>query len=115
MSNEFDRQKNAGGKGPPLPICRHQAVEGFATLFSRKPKMQFSDFDGTGVAEAGAEPIWSTKAYTVFNDRNIGCPASMHRYGLNHETWRLEDDEWRLARAKLHPSDLKIHRKEQTS
>ena len=67
------------------------------------------------VSETEVKAIWSMEDYIVFNDREDDRPASMHGYGHYHETWRLEENAWRLASIELRRTILEIKSKEQAA
>ena len=64
------------------------------------------------VSEEEVSAIWSMEDYLIFPDIDDSRPASMHGYGHYHETWRLEDGQWRLAHLELHRTILEIKPKE---
>ncbi len=64
------------------------------------------------VSETEISAVWSMEDYLIFPDVNDGRPASMHGYGHYHETWRLEQGQWRLAHLELRRTILEIEPKE---
>ncbi|EPE97133.1 nuclear transport factor 2 family protein [Rhizobium grahamii] len=64
------------------------------------------------VSDTEISAVWSMEDYLIFPDGNDGRPASMHGYGHYHETWRLEDGQWRLALLELRRTILEIKPKE---
>lgn len=64
------------------------------------------------VSESEIRAVWSMEDYLIFPDGNDGRPASMHGYGHYHETWRLEEGQWRLAHLELRRTILEITPKE---
>ncbi|MDX0431578.1 nuclear transport factor 2 family protein [Sinorhizobium medicae] len=64
------------------------------------------------ITEEEVRAIWSMEDYLLFPDGDDVRPASMHGYGHYHETWRLEDGQWRLAHLELHRTILEIKPKE---
>ncbi len=64
------------------------------------------------VSETEISAVWSMEDYLIFPNENDGRPASMHGYGHYHETWRLEEGQWRLAYLELRRTILEIEPKE---
>lgn len=64
------------------------------------------------VSENEISAVWSMEDYLIFPEGTDGRPASMHGYGHYHETWRLEDGQWRLAHLELRRTILEIKPKE---
>lgn len=67
------------------------------------------------VSGSEVRAIWSMEDYIVFNGRDEGHPASSRGYGHYHETWRLEDGEWRIASIELRRAILEIKPREQAA
>lgn len=67
------------------------------------------------ISENEVRAIWSMEDYLVFPDVSDGRPASMHGYGHYHETWRLEEGQWRLAQLELRRTILEIKPKEKAA
>ncbi len=59
-----------------------------------------SEIDFTSETEAAA--IWSMEDWHVFAPQDGNPGSTMHGYGFYHETWKLIDGQWRIARLELH-------------
>ena len=52
-------------------------------------------------SDTEAHAIWSMEDWHVHEPENGNPPKTMHGYGFYHETWKLIDGQWRLARLEL--------------
>lgn len=59
------------------------------------------------VSDTEIRAIWSMEDYLKLAE-GPDRPASMHGFGHYHETWRLEDGKWRIAKIDLRRTILEI-------
>ena len=59
-------------------------------------------------SETEAQAIWSMEDRHIHASQDGSPPKTLHGFGFYHETWKLLDGQWRIARLELHRNILEI-------
>jgi 3-phenylpropionate/cinnamic acid dioxygenase small subunit len=63
----------------------------------------------TLIAEGEAHAIWSMEDWHIYSPTKETPAKSMNGYGHYHETWRLVDGLWKIARLELRRINLQLN------